>query len=173
MVTSHSAVALKARGLSETRARPRRDRAQCPKSGLASPSEARIRIADSISSTTCPFTNMFDSTIGLQRFFTSDNFHKGVAFTNASHYTSPAIDQIFAAIAIAADVTKRKALIDQFWEIVAQDLPVMPLMLRRSLIIDNGKVIDQTVDATGVSGVFASLAQDLTPVSLPAQAVAS
>jgi len=39
---------------------------------------------------------MFDSTIGLQRFFTSDNFHKGVAFTNASHYTSPAIDQIFA-----------------------------------------------------------------------------
>jgi hypothetical protein len=170
MVTSHSAVALKARGLSETRARPRRDRAQCPKSGLASPSEARIRIADSISSTTCPFTNMFDSTIGLQRFFTSDNFHKGVAFTNASHYTSPAIDQIFAAIAIAADVTKRKALIDQFWEIVAQDLPVM---LRRSLIIDNGKVIDQTVDATGVSGVFASLAQDLTRVSLPAQAVAS
>jgi len=67
-------------------------------------------------------------------------------------------------------VTKRKALIDQFWEIVAQDLPVM---LRRSLIIDNGKVIDQTVDATGVSGVFASLAQDLTRVSLPAQAVAS
>ncbi len=113
---------------------------------------------------------MFDSTIGLQRFFTSYNFHKGVAFTNASHYTSPAIDQIFAAIAIAADVTKRKALIDQFWEIVAQDLPVM---LRRSLIIDNGKVIDQTVDATGVSGVFASLAQDLTRVSLPAQAVAS
>ena len=31
-----------------------------------------------------PFTNMFDPTVGLQRFFTSDNYRKGVAFTNAT-----------------------------------------------------------------------------------------
>ncbi|MEJ1975556.1 MAG: ABC transporter substrate-binding protein [Acetobacteraceae bacterium] len=104
-----------------------------------------------------PFTNMFDPTVGLQRFFTSDNYRKGVAFTNASHYANPVMDRIFAAIAVESDVVKRKALIDRFQDIVAEDLPVIPLMLSRSLTIYNRKVIDHTVDATGVSGNFATV----------------
>jgi peptide/nickel transport system substrate-binding protein len=39
-----------------------------------------------------PFTNMFDLTVGRQLFSTSDNFRKGVAFTNASHYSGPTMD---------------------------------------------------------------------------------
>jgi peptide/nickel transport system substrate-binding protein len=104
-----------------------------------------------------PFTNMFDPTVGLQRFFTGDNFRKGVAFTNASHYRNPVMDQTFAAIAIETDAARRKALIDRFQELVAEDLPVIPLMLSRSVTIYNRRVIDHTVDALGVSGNFAGV----------------
>ncbi len=104
-----------------------------------------------------PFTNMFDPTVGLQRFFTSDNYRKGVAFTNASHYANPEIDQLFAAIAVEADAAHRKELIDRFQEILAEDLPVIPLILSRSITVYNRKVIDHTVDGTGVSGNFAGV----------------
>ncbi len=36
-----------------------------------------------------PFTNMFDPTVGLQRFFTSDNVRKGVAFTQCQPLRQP------------------------------------------------------------------------------------
>ncbi|MEW6642031.1 MAG: ABC transporter substrate-binding protein [Pseudomonadota bacterium] len=104
-----------------------------------------------------PFTNMFDPTVGLQRFFTSDNFRKGVAFTNASHYANPEVDRLFAEIAVEADATKRKAAIDRFQDILADELPVIPLMLSRSVTVANRKVVDHTVDATGVQGNFAGV----------------
>lgn len=72
-----------------------------------------------------PFTNMFDPTVGLQRFFTSNNYRKGVAFTNASHYSNPEVDHLFAEIAVEADVARRKSLIDRFQEIIADELPVI------------------------------------------------
>jgi peptide/nickel transport system substrate-binding protein len=104
-----------------------------------------------------PFTNMFDPTVGLQRFFTSDNYRKGVAFTNASHYANPEVDRLFADIAVEADEAKRKSLIDRFQEIIADDLPVIPLMLSRAITVYNRRVIDHTVDGTGVQGNFAGV----------------
>jgi peptide/nickel transport system substrate-binding protein len=104
-----------------------------------------------------PFTSMFDPTVGLQRFFTSDNYRKGVAFTNASHYANPEVDRLFAEIAIEGDEAKRKGLIDRFQEIIADDLPVIPLMLSRAITVYNRKVVDHTVDATGVQGNFAGV----------------
>ncbi|MGL4286434.1 MAG: ABC transporter substrate-binding protein [Phreatobacter sp.] len=104
-----------------------------------------------------PFTNMFDPTVGLQRFFTSDNFRKGVAFTNASHYSNPDIDRLFAEIAVEPDVATRKGLIDRFQNIIAEDLPVIPLLLSRSITVFNKRVVGHTVGATGVSGNFADV----------------
>jgi peptide/nickel transport system substrate-binding protein len=100
---------------------------------------------------------MFDPTVGLQRFFTSDNYRKGVAFTNASHYANPEVDRLFAEIAIEADEAKRKSLIDRFQEIVADELPVIPLMLSRSITVYNRRVVDHTVDGTGVQSNFAGV----------------
>jgi len=104
-----------------------------------------------------PFTNMFDPTVGLQRFFTSDNYRKGVAFTNASHYANPDIDRLFAEIAVESDQLKRKALIDRFQEIVADDLPVLPLMLSKPVTVANRRVVGHTVDSAGVQGNFANV----------------
>ena len=104
-----------------------------------------------------PFTNMFDPTVGLQRFFTSDNYRKGVAFTNASHYSNPEVDQLFAQIAVESDTTRRRALIDRFQEVVADELPVLPLMLSKPVTVYNRKVIGHTVDSAGVQGNFAGV----------------
>lgn len=104
-----------------------------------------------------PFTNMFDPTVGLQRFFTTDNFRKGVAFTNASRYSNPEIDALFATIAVEPDAARRKLAIDRVQDIVAEDVPVVPLILSRSITVFNRKVVDHTVDGTGVSGNFADV----------------
>jgi peptide/nickel transport system substrate-binding protein len=104
-----------------------------------------------------PFTNMFDPTVGLQRYFTSDNYRTGVAFTNASHYANPEVDRLFTGIAVEGDAVKRRALLDRVQEILSEELPVIPLILSRSVTIYNRKVIDHTVDATGVQGNFASV----------------
>lgn len=104
-----------------------------------------------------PFTNMFDPTVGLQRFFTSDNYRKGVAFTNASHYANPEVDRLFVEIAVEAEVAKRKALIDRFQEVVADEIPVLPLMLSKSVTVYNRRVVGHTVDGTGVQGNFADV----------------
>lgn len=104
-----------------------------------------------------PFTNMFDPTVGLQRFFTSDNHRKGVAFTNASHYANPDMDRLFTAIAVEADTVRRKALIDRFQEIAADELPILPLMLSRPVTVYNRRVVGHTVDSGGVQGNFAEV----------------
>ena len=104
-----------------------------------------------------PFTNMFDPTVGLQRFFTSDNYRKGVAFTNASHYSNPEIDRLFAEIAVESDAARRKVSIDRFQEIVADEIPVLPLMLSEPITVYNRRVVGHTVDGTGVQGNFADV----------------
>ena len=104
-----------------------------------------------------PFTNMFDPTVGLQRFFTSDNYRKGVAFTNASHYSNAEIDRLFAEIAVESDGGKRKVLIDRFQQIVADEIPVLPLMLSKPVTVYNRRVVGHTVDGTGVQGNFANV----------------
>jgi peptide/nickel transport system substrate-binding protein len=104
-----------------------------------------------------PFTNMFDPTVGLQRFFTSDNFRKGVAFTNGSHYANPEIDRLFAAIAVESKREERQRLIFKFQDIVAEDLPVIPLLLAPEVTLYNKKVVDHTVNAHGVSANFADV----------------
>ncbi|MGY3581726.1 peptide/nickel transport system substrate-binding protein [Bradyrhizobium sp. USDA 4341] len=104
-----------------------------------------------------PFTNMFDPTVGLQRFYTTDNYRKGVAFTNASHYSNPEIDRLFAEIAVEADVAGRKASIDRFQEIVADELPVLPLMLSKPVTVYNKRVVGHTIDSAGPQGNFADV----------------
>ncbi|MBN4669488.1 hypothetical protein HUS74_28360 [Pandoraea nosoerga] len=80
-----------------------------------------------------------------------------MAFTNASHYSNPEVDQLFAQIAVESDTTRRRALIDRFQEVVADELPVLPLMLSKPVTVYNRKVIGHTVDSAGVQGNFAGV----------------
>jgi hypothetical protein len=49
------------------------------------------------------------------------------------------VDRLFEEIAVEADVARRKALIFRFQEIVADELPVIPLMLSRAITVYNRK----------------------------------
>ena len=51
----------------------------------------------------------------------------------------------------------RLQLVDQAQDILADDLPVIPLFLSRAIIVYNKKVADHTIDATGVSSNFAGV----------------
>ncbi|WP_210262537.1 hypothetical protein [Bradyrhizobium brasilense] len=80
-----------------------------------------------------------------------------MAFTNASHYSSPEVDQLFAQIAVESDATRRRALIDRFQEVVADELPVLPLMLSKPVTVYNRRVVGHTIDSAGVQGNFAEV----------------
>ncbi|MGD0105880.1 MAG: hypothetical protein ABSC06_17845 [Rhodopila sp.] len=101
-------------------------------------------------------TNMFDPNVGLQRYFSSAGFRKGVPFTNAAHYANPEVDRLLAAASVEADPQRRREQLNSFQEIVVQDLPGINLVSVRQSTVFNRRVVDFTTDATGISSNFAS-----------------
>jgi hypothetical protein len=81
---------------------------------------------------------MCDPTVRIERYFTSDTDRKGVAFTDASHYANPAIDQLFADIAIEGDAARRRARVDCVQDILSEDLPVKAISRRSG---DSGRLM--------------------------------
>lgn len=76
-------------------------------------------------------TNMhpgLDPTTGLQRLFWTKNISPGIPWTNGSGYSNPALDQVMEAAAVEHDADRRRALIEQWQEIVREDLPLLSLL---------------------------------------------
>lgn len=94
-----------------------------------------------------------DPTIGVHRFYASDNFKSGVGFSNGSHYASPEVDALLAAAAVETDETKRIDLYAQFQRIAYEDLPTLKIFDSASApTIASVRVKDHTVDALGPLG---------------------
>jgi peptide/nickel transport system substrate-binding protein len=102
-------------------------------------------------------TNTFDPNVGLQRYFSSAGYRKGVPFTNAAHYTNPEVDRLLAAAGIEADPNKRREELNEFQEIVARDLPGINLVSVRQSTVYNKRVVDFTTGAAGISSNFAKV----------------
>jgi peptide/nickel transport system substrate-binding protein len=98
---------------------------------------------------------MFDPNVGLQRFFSSAGYRKGVPFTNAAHYANPEVDRLLAAAGVEADPQRRREQLNSFQEIVAHDLPGINLVSVRQSTVFNRRVADFTTGATGISSNFA------------------
>ena len=102
-------------------------------------------------------TNVFDPTVGLQRYFHSAGYRKGVPFTNAAHYSNPEVDRLLEAAAVEADPQRRHDQLDAFQQIVSRDLPGVNLVSVRQSTVYNRRVIDFTTGATGISGNLAGV----------------
>ena len=100
-------------------------------------------------------TNMFDPNVGLQRYFSSAGYRKGVPFTNAAHYANPQVDRLLTAAGVEADPQRRREQLNSFQQIVARDLPGINLVSVRQSTVFNRRVVDFTTGATGVSSSFA------------------
>ena len=73
-------------------------------------------------------TSNGDPAIGVDRWFTTGGI--GVVFGNASTYSNPELDKLFADAATTIDVAKRKDLYFKAQAILAKDLPALPIVDR-------------------------------------------
>jgi peptide/nickel transport system substrate-binding protein len=102
-------------------------------------------------------SNLFDPTAGVARLYTSDNFRRGVPFTNGSHYLNPEVDRLFAQAAVETDETKRKQLFSAAQRIIEHDLPDVNLVIPQYVTIASRAVRDATLSPDGTSANFADV----------------
>ncbi|MCE7796154.1 ABC transporter substrate-binding protein [Sphingobium sufflavum] len=102
-----------------------------------------------------------DPAIGVQRFFWSKNFQKGVAFSNASHYASPEADRFLEDAQTEIDPATRRALYAGFQKVVQTDLPRIPLFTSSSTVFYSARLSPMPDNAEGTFGNFGTL--QLTP----------
>ena len=86
-------------------------------------------------------TSNGDPAIGIDRWFTTGGI--GVTFGNASTYSNPELDKLFANAATTIDIAKRRELYFKAQAILARDLPAFP-------IVDRGQMDFARPEAGGV-----------------------
>jgi len=62
------------------------------------------------------------------QFFTTDGIVKGVAFRNATGYSSKELDDIVARLSVETDPAKRVQLAHAFSRLIATDVPLLPMV---------------------------------------------
>ncbi|OWU84370.1 peptide ABC transporter substrate-binding protein [Oceanicola sp. 22II-s10i] len=68
--------------------------------------------------------NWGDPVIGVNRTYVSSNIRPGVIWSNTGQYENARVDELLAAAATETDQEKRKALYDEFQEIVVDETPI-------------------------------------------------
>jgi len=102
-------------------------------------------------------SNLFDPTVGVQRLYWSQGYRQGVPFTNASHFSNPEVDRLFALAAVETDQAKRLAQFTQIQQIVGQQLPDINLVGPQQITLFNKRVHEHTPTPNGLDGNFATL----------------
>ena len=97
-----------------------------------------------------------DPTIGLQRFWYSGAYQRGVPFTNASGYSNPAMDRILMDAAVEPDPARRRALFVEFQQLAMTDLPILPVVELTTVTVANRRVRNHTTGPEGVRGSFSN-----------------
>ena len=101
--------------------------------------------------------NFFDPTAGVQRLYWSQNFRRGVPFSNGSHYANPEVDHLLEAAAVESDPARRRELFARFQHIVEDELPDINLVSLKQVTIANTRVQDHTTTASGLNGSLADV----------------
>ncbi|WP_420583444.1 ABC transporter substrate-binding protein [Ruegeria sp.] len=68
--------------------------------------------------------NWGDPVIGVHRTYLCSNINKGVIWSNTQQYCNERVDEVLNAAAVEGDPDQRKALYDEFQQIVGEDLPI-------------------------------------------------
>jgi peptide/nickel transport system substrate-binding protein len=93
---------------------------------------------------------LFDPTVGVQRIYWSDGINNPLPYVNAAHYNNPAVDDLFRQASTEADEGRRAHQFRAFQKIASEDLPALPLVSLRTVIVSNSRVRDiyNSVDLT-------------------------
>ncbi|MFX0199657.1 MAG: ABC transporter substrate-binding protein, partial [Candidatus Hodarchaeota archaeon] len=63
----------------------------------------------------------------VSRLYISSNIKSGVTFSNAAGYSNPEIDHLFKAASTEPDAAKGKSMFYKIQDILAEDIPVLPI----------------------------------------------
>jgi peptide/nickel transport system substrate-binding protein len=96
-----------------------------------------------------------DPVIGVQRFYWSKNFARGIAFSNGAHYANPEVDRLLLAAQTETDAGKRRSLYEEFQVLVQTDAVTLPLVVSSIPMVGNRKLRDVIATADGQLGNFA------------------
>jgi peptide/nickel transport system substrate-binding protein len=83
-----------------------------------------------------------DPAIGVQRFYWSKNFKRGVAFSNASNYRNAEVDRLLEEGQTETDPKRRRAIYAEFQRIVQTDLPRIPLLAPHTVTVARREVLN-------------------------------
>lgn len=98
-----------------------------------------------------------DPAVGVQRYYWSKNFKRGVAFSNGAHYANPQVDRLLEAAQVEIDPAKRRDLYNRFQQIAMTELPYLPLAWTHILVASNRRVKNLLADLGGLNGNFAKV----------------
>ncbi len=98
-----------------------------------------------------------DPAVGVQRYYWSKNFKRGVAFSNGAHYANPEVDRLLETAQVELDPAKRRDLYYRFQRIAMTDLPYLPLAWTHNRVASNRRVKNVLSDLAGLNGNFAGV----------------
>lgn len=98
-----------------------------------------------------------DPAIGVQRFYWSQNFQPGVAFSNASGYNNPDVDEALEAASATTDEAERSAYYAEFQRLVMEDLPTLPVTSVFRVTVSDRNLKNHTLGAVGTHSNFAEV----------------
>jgi len=92
---------------------------------------------------------------GIQSYYWSKNFKKGIPFSNASSIQDAALDKLFEQGAVEPDENRRIELYKQAQRRIAEQLPSLEIVAFDLYTVYNRRVHDAVVDASGLESTLA------------------
>ncbi|OZI71660.1 ABC transporter substrate-binding protein [Bordetella genomosp. 12] len=94
--------------------------------------------------------NGYDPTDGVQRGYWSKAFKPGVPWSNAAHYHSARVDQLFEEAGAEPDVARRQALYFEIQKLVYDDIPSVGIAAPQTFAVYNAR-LDGVLDRVSLS----------------------
>lgn len=103
-------------------------------------------------------TNFFyqlpDPVLGVHRQYHSNQIRQGTVFVNSSRYSNPRADELMDRAAVEPDPEKRAALYEELQQILAEDVPVIPLFEMQFVVVYNTKLRNAVSSPLGAYASF-------------------
>jgi peptide/nickel transport system substrate-binding protein len=101
------------------------------------------------------YSTQFDPAVGVQRYFFSPLYNQGIPFVNPMGYKNPEVDKLLEDASVEVDEKKRHQLYYKFQHIIADELPVLPLVTPIKFAVHNKRLKDALPTSNGVFGTLA------------------
>ena len=100
------------------------------------------------------FYQLSDPVIGVHRQYLTREIRKGTVFVNGAQYSNPKIDELMDSAATEVDPEKRSATYAEIQGILAEEVPVVPLVEMDFITVHLDTVMDAVTSPLGVYASF-------------------